>query len=145
MINEYECRLRKMCEESSLSMPMYIVEPEYKYGDRKIKPDIVCLIANNKIGHLFFIEVDMGTEDIPYIKDKLTNYTEYYSSRLWIQEKWARVFRSPSFPKLIFLTEDGRSRRVESIRKHSKDLPISVTVGEHKDLCSMIESMTKGT
>ncbi len=48
---------------------------------------------------MYFVEVDLGTEDLPYVK-KIDSYVKYYASKAWIKEKWAGL-GSPVFPRVL--------------------------------------------
>lgn len=142
-LNDYECRIREYCNSHDLSIIKIESEKDHPYHNTKIIPDIFLFIKNNTKGHLFFIEVDLGTEDLPYVKDKMQGYVNYYMSKSWIREKWARVFKNPTYPQVIFLTEEGRNSRVKSIQDHVNSYSLKFHVGFHSELTKILNSIIK--
>jgi hypothetical protein len=144
MLNEYECRIREFFNGVQDEVLMYNVEEPLYYNDTKIIPDIFCLIKHNGKGYLFFIEVDLGTEDIPYVKKKIDSYVDYYTSRAWLQQKWSRVFKIPTFPRVLIFTENNRPKRVNTLREYTKEMSVRFHIDEHDNLFKVLNNITKG-
>ena len=144
MINDYECRLRQFFGASQSTILKYEVENPLPYNETKLIPDIFFLVKHEGKGYLFFIEVDLGTEDIPYVKRKIDSYVDYYTSRFWLKESWAKVFKTPTFPRVLFLTEDNRPRRVDTLTEYSKDMSVRFFIGDHEGFTDMLKGIIKG-
>lgn len=142
-INQIECYLKELSNEIGIVMKLFQVEKKMEYNDTRIIPDILCLIISKNRGFLFFIEVDMNTENTKILKDKIDNYVNYYSSKVWVGEKWARLFKTPTFPRIIMLTEAGKERRKKSLQDYSKDQPLDFLVGFHEDFKTIVKSIIK--
>jgi len=120
------------------------VEEPYYYGDTKIIPDVFIFIACGGKGYVFYLEVDLGTEDIPYIKDKLDKYKEYYMSRAWVKEKWTKAFDVSPFPRMLFITEDGRSKRVKTLSNYVEGGSVDFRFMYHSEFKEVFSSILKG-
>lgn len=144
MINEYECQIREITKSLGGQVVSYHTETPLPYNDTKLIPDIFCLIKCNGRGYMFFIEVDLGTEDIPYVKSKIDSYTDYYTSRAWVRQSWAKVFKTPTFPRVLFLTENDRTKRINSIREYTKGLSVRFFTDDHNGFYNMLEGIIKG-
>jgi hypothetical protein len=138
MINDYEIALR------NYQVIKYDVEEHHPFGDNILIPDIFCLIKHEGKGYLFFIEVDLGTEDIPYVKRKLDSYSQYYMSKAWTRKDWAKIFKTPVFPRVLFLTENGRTKRKKTLEEYTRDSGIRYVVGFHNELGDILDSIIKG-
>lgn len=130
LINEYECRLRSFAESIGASILDYKVEESWKYSDTRLIPDIFCLIKYNGKGFPLIIEVDLGTEDIPYIKNKIDNYHKYYMSKEWMSLDWSSRFKNPSFPRILFVTED-KGKRISTLSDYTKDSLLRFSFDSH--------------
>lgn len=139
-INDYECLIRSLGAE----IVTYEVEQFYNYNDCKIIPDITCLIRCNGKGYLFFIEVDLGTEDIPYIKSKIDSYTDFYRSRAWINTPWAKLFKIPTFPRILLFTQNGREKRKATLQDYTKESALRWRFGFHSEAVSILQDIMKG-
>jgi hypothetical protein len=144
-LNEYECIIRQTVKLLGAEIKLYQVEQPHAYLDTKLIPDINCLITCNGKGYLFFIEVDLGTEDIPYVKRKLDSYVDYYMSREWLKEPWARVFKIPTFPRVLFLTENKRTKRQNSLQEHTKDSGVNFLIDFHENFREILRGIVKGS
>ncbi|AGY47006.1 plasmid replication-relaxation protein [Bacillus phage CampHawk] len=142
-LNDYECLIKKTVSELGGKVLLYQTEKALTFGDTKIIPDIFFLISCNKKGYMYFVEVDLGTEDLPYVKKKIDSYMKYYASKAWIREKWAGVFGSPVFPRVLFLTEEGRTKRVKALTEYTKDMSVKFRFGFHSDLKDLLGKMAK--
>lgn len=141
MLNEYECMIRQM----GLEVLMYEVEEPHLFGnDSKLIPDILCLLKCSGKGYLLIIEVDMGTEDVPYVKSKLELYKDYYISRQWVNKPWAKIFKTPTFPRVLFMTENNRPKRIETLQEYTKESQIRFLYGSHDQFITMMEGILKG-
>ena len=138
LLNEYECIIRGLVDNINGEILFYKVEESISFFDNQFVPDIFLLIECQGKGYLFFIEVDLGTEDIPYIKRKINSYKEYYLSRLWIGEIWAKLFENPTFPRILFMTVNGRFKRVETLKNYTNELSIKCHFGFHCDFEKVI-------
>jgi len=143
-LNEYECRIREFCRSIGARVVYYKTEKPYAYNDTRIIPDITCVISHMNKGYSFFIEVDLGTEDLPYLKKKIDSYMSYKVSNQWHKEKWSRVFKSPKFPKVLVFTEDGRIKRQLSLQEYAKDVPIKSGIDFHGNLENIMKMIIKG-
>lgn len=143
MLNEYECIIRETVAKLGGIVRLYWVEEPHPFHDTKVIPDITCLIVHNKKGYLFFIEVDLGTEDIPYIKTKIDNYKDYYLSKQWVATQWAKVFKSPVFPRILFLTQEGRKKRQITLQDYTKESGLRFQFGFHSELESTLTEIMK--
>ncbi|MMZ43633.1 hypothetical protein D1872_51970 [compost metagenome] len=144
MLNTYECSIVQFLRDIKGDMILYEVEEPHQYGDSKLIPDILCLFKHNNKGYVFFIEVDMGTEDIPYIKSKLESYKDYYISQQWVTKPWARMFKTPTFPRVLFLTEDNRPKRISSLSEYTEGSSIRFMHGTHNQLRVILDNIVKG-
>lgn len=142
-LNDYECLVRKTVEKLGGKVILYHTEKSLSYGDNKIIPDIFFFIKGGNKGYMFFVEVDLGTEDLPYVKKKIDSYVKFYSSKAWMKEKWSSVFNPPTFPRVLFLTENGRTKRVNSLREYTKDMSVRFIFGFHEDLNNLLHKMLK--
>jgi len=139
LLNEYECIIRSLVSSINAKILIYRAEESISFFDNQFIPDIFMLIEYQGKGYAFFIEIDLGTEDIPYIKRKINQYKDYYLSKKWIFEKWEELFKIPTFPKILFLTMDGRFKRVETLQNHVKELDIKFLFGFHNDFENIIK------
>lgn len=129
-INDYECILTQLTQEYDIKILSYVVEEPVQFRGTKIIPDITCLLSYNGKGYLFFIEVDMGTEDLGVVKNKLDNYVEYYLSKAWIKEEWNSKFKEPKFPRIMFYTNES-AKRVKSISSLNESGSVKFSYGSH--------------
>lgn len=144
MLNEYECNIRQFIGDIGAKIVEYDVEESNPYNDTEIIPDIFMMIIHNKIGYVMFIEADMGTENVPAIKKKIERYNAYALSRAWLNRSWTKRFTKPPFPRVIFLTEEGRIKRLQSIKQHINDAPmIKWHLGFHSQLNQILASIIK--
>ncbi|MNH31967.1 hypothetical protein D3C79_923800 [compost metagenome] len=143
-VNDYECWITQTMRDLNGQILLYEVEEPRQYRDTKIIPDILCILKCGGKGYLFFIEVDLGTEDIPYVKSKLESYKDYYMSRQWVAEPWAKAFKTPTFPRVLFLTEDNRPKRLEALQDYTKESQIRFMFGSHNQFQPLLESIIKG-
>lgn len=123
LIIDAECAIRK-------EFDVVLMEQEERriFGrDRILIPDILTIVRVQNKGGAFFLEVDMGTEDIGIIREKVERYKQYYWSRAWMREKWVGLFKAPIFPSLIFLNNSSEQRR-EAIRRCTKESNLLVFV-----------------
>lgn len=113
-IIDTECYLRK-----NYNVRFVYQEKSRRFGPLKQKliPDLFAFIRSEKQGDVFFIEVDMGTEDIGKVKYKIDRYNEYYWSRDWRKEDWTKRFVEPPFPCLIVTTVD-KHQRINALREY---------------------------
>jgi len=144
MLNDYECSMIQIMRDLGGEILLYEVEEPHLYGDNRIIPDIMCLFKCNGKGYVFFIEVDMGTEDIPYIKSKLEAYKDYYMSQQWVSKPWAKMFKTRTFPRVLFLTENGRDKRVSTLEEYTKDSSIRFMYETHNGFRKLMEVIIKG-
>jgi hypothetical protein len=130
-INDYECRIKEFFQGEHSVILKYWTELPHPYNDTFLKPDITFLVKHKGKGFLFFVEVDLGTEGMTQVKNKLDSYKDYYMSKRWINTEWARLFKTPVFPRVLFFTEDGRQKRIDSLREHIQDSSVRFHVDEH--------------
>lgn len=133
LINDYECHLVQLMHELGGSILAYESERPHSFGDTILIPDIFCLFKISKRGFMFFIEVDLGTEDIPRLKHKLDLYTQYYLSKSWLQHDWAHIFHIPTFPRVLLFTEEGYQRRLNVLQEHTRDALVEFYFGFHNE------------
>jgi len=138
LLNEYECVICELINDISAEVLIYKVEENISFFDNQFIPDIFLLIEYQGKGYVFFIEVDLGTEDIPYIKRKINQYKEYYISKQWIMESWEKLFIVPTFPRILFFTIDGRYKRVETLQKYVSEMSIKCIFGFHSEFKDII-------
>jgi hypothetical protein len=143
MVNEYECCITQLMTELDGQIILYEVEEVHALRDTKLIPDILCLLKVNGKGYLFFIEVDMGTEDIPYVKAKLDMYKDYYMSRQWVVKPWGKVFKTPTFPRVLFLTEN-RPKRRKTLQDYTGDSQVRFFFGSHDSFKDLLMGIIKG-
>lgn len=144
MVNDYKCAIVESCKKVGAQLKMCTIEKPYLFNDTKIIPDITCLIIHKGKGYTFFIEVDLGTEDTAYIKRKVDNYKDYYLSKRWHTEKWAQVFKTPTFPQVLFFTENGRIKRKNSIEEYTEGSSIGFVYGFHEHFKSSLINLIGG-
>lgn len=144
MINEYECYVQQITKALGGSILDYKVEEPIYFNDIKLIPDIFCFLKCNGKGYVFFIEVDMGTEDIPYIKNKLDVYRDLYLSHSWVNTDWCKKFKTPIFPRLMFITENDRPKRVKTLQEYTKESSIRHYFGYHNEFEDMFIDIIKG-
>lgn len=131
-INECECVIKDLVSALKGDVLLYSVEEMNEYTDeagekRKIVPDILCILRINGRGYLLIIEVDMGTEDIPTLKNKLDSYRSWYISKCWANSAWSTLFRTPAFPRVLFMCKDAGNRRLGILREYTEGSSIRFT------------------
>lgn len=108
------------CHETNLDgVALEKFEPEPQcwrqlpgYGRHMLKPDAHIELSTEKILYSWFIEVDMGTERLERIKEKLQLYHRYYMTGRE-QSRHKNVF-----PKVLFMVLDlDRKKRIEAVVK----------------------------
>jgi hypothetical protein len=84
------------------------------YGRRTIRPDAHLVLYNGRYKYYWFIEVDMSTERMERIKEKLDLYYRYWASG-------KEQVKHNVFPGVLFLVPDQeRKERIEAmIRRQS--------------------------
>lgn len=132
-LNEYECIIYSLVKDIEAQILIYKVEEPILFLDTQLIPDIFLMIEYLGKGYLFYIEIDLGTEDIPYIKKKINSYKDYYLSKQWIMESWTQLFQKPTFPKILFITNDGRYKRTETLKSFTSELSIKCIFGFHSE------------
>lgn len=137
LINQYECDIKRIASSVGGEVMDFRVEESWAYSDTKLIPDIFCLIKCNGKGFPLILEVDLGTEDIPYVKGKVDNYHKYYMSKEWTRLDWSRKFKNPHFPRVLFLTED-RGKRISTLKEYTKDSIVRFSFGSHNEFESML-------
>lgn len=140
LLNEYECNIRALINDINADILIYKVEEPVIFFGNQLIPDIFLIIEYLGKGYVFFIEIDLGTEDIPYIKRKINSYKDYYLSRNWIKEDWVKLFSIPTFPRILFMTVDGRWKRVESLQSYVSELSIKFHFGFHSEFKDIVMS-----
>lgn len=143
LLNEYECIIRELINEINAKILIYKVEESIAYLGNQFIPDIFILIEYQGKGYVFHIEIDLGTEDIPYIKRKINQYKDYYLSKQWILEEWEQLFEIPTFPKILFFTTDGRYKRIETLQNYTNELSIKCIFGFHSESKEIIRRCLK--
>lgn len=88
------------------------IQRKIKFQEKEFIPDLLSVIESKENGFVFFIEVDMGTEDSKIIKDKIKIYNDYFQSNGWKEGVWNQYFEEPVFPMIIFYTN-----RIHILRK----------------------------
>jgi hypothetical protein len=141
LINDYECWITQAIKELGGSIVDYRVEEPLPYGDTKVIPDIFCMLKSKGKGYLFFIEVDLGTEDLPYVKGKIDNYGSYYLSKQWTKQDWAKMFKTPAFPRILFLTENGKPKRMQALQEYTTEGALRFHYGHHRDFKDLLTSI----
>jgi hypothetical protein len=144
MLNDYECQIVECMREWGGAIRLYEVEEPHPYNDTTIKPDITALLQCGGKGYIFFIEADMGTEDIPYVKKKIEAYKDYYISNRWHSRPWNKTFKNPVFPRVLFLTEDDRPKRIQTLKEYCEGSNIRFFFGTHSEFKSILQSIIKG-
>lgn len=144
MLSEYQCKAREFFNDGYGSLRHYWTELPHHYADTKLIPDITFVATHKGKGYVFFVEVDLGTEDIPYVKKKLDSYIDYYMSKRWVNTQWAKLFKTPTFPRILFLTENGRDKRINTLREHVKHSSLRFHIDEHDNLFKVLHSIVKG-
>lgn len=144
-LNQYECLVRKVASQLGGRVRYYRTEQAHTYKDTRVIPDITCFITCNNKGYLFFIEVDLGTEDMPYVKRKLDSYVDYYLSKEWLKEQWAQVFKIPTFPRVLFMTENGRIKRQRALEEHIEGSSVQFLVDFHENFTDILGTLVKGS
>ena len=144
MLNEYKCSMVEVCKSIGAQLKLCWIERPYLYNDTKLIPDMTCLILYNNRAHLFFVEVDLGTEDTLYIKKKIDSYKDYNMSRRWHKEKWSQIFKTPTFPKILFFTENGRMKRKLTLENYTSDSSINFLYGFHENFKASLINMLSG-
>jgi Replication-relaxation len=144
MVNDYHCKIKEFFKGEGNGIIKSWTEEPLPYNDTRLIPDIMFIAKYGGKGYLFCIEVDLGTEDVPYVKKKLSSYTDYYLSKMWLGTEWAKVFKTPTFPRVLLMTENGRTKRVNSLREHVKDSGIRFFVEEHQHFMPLLKHIVKG-
>lgn len=140
LLNEYECIIRELVSKIDGDILIYKVEENISFFDTQFVPDIFLMIEHLGKGYVFFIEVDLGTEDIPYIKRKINLYKDYYLSKQWIMEDWVKLFSVPTFPRILFFTNDGRYKRIETLQSYVSELSVKFHFGFHSEFEKVFRS-----
>lgn len=143
-LTEYRCGIQEVCNEIRGKVLVYEVEQPHKFGQKTLKPDIFCLISIGGKGKLLFIEVDLGTEDVEYVKAKLDSYRDYYMSKAWVSLEWAKIFKTPIFPRVLLLTENNRPKREKTLHDHVKESMLKYHIGSHETFKSILGDILKG-
>lgn len=143
LINEYECIIKEVITRLGGRLLIYLSESPVMFNNTKLIPDIFILMSRNNKGYLMYIEIDQGTEDIPYVKNKLNSYMDYYISKRWLQEPWARVLSPPSFPGIYFFTQDNRSKRIATLQNYTSEKSVKFKFYFHSQLPLIIEDILK--
>jgi len=144
MLNEYECQIREVVKELGGIITIYEVERRHNYLDTRIVPDIFCFIKCNGKGYPLFIEVDLATETVQQLKDKTDAYREYFLSKSWLKQSWTKVFKSPSFPRILLFTEEGLSKRKDSVTKYTDEWSLRFIIGSHSEFKDKLKDILKG-
>jgi hypothetical protein len=108
------------------------------YSRRTIRPDALLVLSDGHYGYHWFIEIDMGTERLERIKDKLDLYYRYWASGR--EQADYKVF-----PGVLFLVLDReRKDRIEAlIRRQSSHVQRLFRVELQNDAYGVITG-TKG-
>jgi len=144
-LNDYKCRITQFFKKIGGKVLYCELEQTCRFSGKKLIADIILIVQHNKKGHSFIIEVDLGTENLPFLKKKIDSYRDYYLTKTWVGEPWARVFKTPVFPRVLLMTENGRVGRINSLREYTKDSGgIRFLVDQHNNLEKIFHSITKG-
>jgi hypothetical protein len=143
-LNEYECMIREVTNEIGAEVKMYEVEKSHPYLDTKLIPDIFCLIKYKGKGYTFFIEVDLATETVPQLKDKIDSYRDYFLSKSWTKQPFASLFKNPMFPRILLFTEENHTRRVNILEEYTDEWSLRFTYGFHSQFKQKLEDILKG-
>jgi hypothetical protein len=151
MIHDYEIMVRELAKEMGMVGLCYWVEEPIYYDNTSVIPDLLCVIQkDNEYPISFFIEVDLDTENIPALKGKVENYRNCYMSKTWTKEEWAldirRAFpnKPVQFPRILLFTNDGLTRRVNTMREYVKDTgSLKFHVDYHSNARKIIEKIIK--
>jgi len=137
LINEYECVLKNIDGQ----LIKYIVEDPIPYNDTKLIPDIACVIRHDTKGYNLFLEIDLGTEDIPRVKEKLDNYKHLYLSEAWKSHPICSIFKTKVFPKVLFFTKGVR--RIKTLQEYTKESSIQFRFYLHEQAKDILEKIKK--
>lgn len=127
LLNDYECLLIKICKDLGADILFYDSECICPYNNSTVIPDIIVVIKHNGKGYSFILEVDRSTERTSVLKNKVDNYVGYSLSREWVSQKWAKIFKNPTFPRICIVTEDNSTRRTESIREYTSSMELRIS------------------
>lgn len=109
-IIDVHCWLLSYAPILNYSVSFSYKEKSHLYKNTKIIPDLFTLIKREQVGHMFFFEVDNGTETLERVHRKLKNYANYRMSDDWRKTPWARMFTNFVFPKVILIVRNESSR-----------------------------------
>jgi hypothetical protein len=112
------------------------LEPERKQASTSLIPDLIAIIKKDGKGVAFFIEVDRSEKRESDEKKKLRQYRDWYLSKTWVEEQWAKVTPKPFFPVVLYLFDETKPRwrrRASTLKKEAKELGLkSVFIGYHE-------------
>lgn len=125
-IIDVEIILIEMCKRRNFTL--HTIEKEYILDapEKRIIPDLFIFIIN-KSGYVCFIEIDMGTEDMIRLKNKIRDYEKYYLSNKWLELPWTSYFKDPPYPEILFITDDN-DKRIKEISRLLKESILTGTV-----------------
>jgi hypothetical protein len=122
-INDYEILVRDIVNGLGGKVLQHKTEKPVPYGNNTVIPDLFFMVHCDGRTSVFFVEVDRGSEDVPFLAKKFDKYRECFRYKQWMKMEWAKAYAkaygSVPFPKVLLFTEDGRSKRVESLRSRS--------------------------
>jgi hypothetical protein len=98
--NECYIRIKEACNNQDYSIGAYEIYPMHRGDEYNFSPDISMEIHKGKNKHLFFFEIDRGTEEQQKIKAKVKNYEAYFFSKKG-NEKFI-------MPWIVFLAEEEK-------------------------------------
>ena len=136
-VNQLEVDTILLCEQLGCMKLLWELEKpkSFKHNDSQIIliPDVLMVLDVGGRKLAAFIEYDTGSEGIrekepKVLKDKILNYRKYRTSKLWEDEEWQRFFSAPTFPILLFVTDD--EKRIEFFQ-HKADESKIKTISMH--------------
>ncbi len=107
-VTELYVGLKELEREDKLTVKSFQVEPRRDvgvYGRQLLRPDANVKTHIGQYAYYWFIEMDLGTERRPQLRQKLDAYTKY----------WARgreQHQTGVFPKVLFLVPDDSRKAV---------------------------------
>lgn len=144
-IVDMKCTITELLREIEGEIVYWGLEEENKIHFKfkkefTLKPDVIAILRKNQNGFIFFYEHDQGTEFRNIIKAKIEAYAAYRLSNIWINQRWAKIMKVPTFPTLVILTA-GDEKRIEWIEKISKSSGINIVVDSIENRYKIISKL----
>lgn len=128
-VNQLEVETILIAEEHGYEILEWLLEEAktFHFNNEKatLIPDVLLIIKIEEELIGIFIEYDTGSEGLrekepKVITEKLKKYRRYSRTQLLLEEKWQKYFKQPTFPFLLFVTEDAK--RIKFFNEEAKKM-----------------------